>query len=244
MAFPLLLPLLFTVGSTVANSMAAARQAKARDNALAAERIRQRGLDQEAQALNARAQDRFEGFEGKQGETATKLGDYLATADVQPDVANAQAASAMPTTQNNIVTREMAKKAGDAKRFTDRQAESLGNLRSFGDLLGDTSRMQGRDASLIGQIGGFKRGSSNVLPLELEAAMQKGGGLRLLGDILGGLGSIGMTSALTGGGGLAGLFGGGAAPMSALTTAQGAGATAGSLARSTPSLYPQLPRIY
>lgn len=243
MGFPLLLPLLFTVGSTVANTLAAKQQAKARDNAMAAERIRQRGLDQEAQALNTRSQDRYEDFEGRQGEKATKLGDYFATAQPQADALNASAASVMPTTANDIVTREMAKKSADAARFTNQQAGALGNLRSFGDLLGDTSRMQGRDASLVGQIGGFKRGSSNVLPLELEAAAQKGGGLRFLGDVLGGLGSIGMTSALTGGSGLAGLFGG-AAPATALKTASVAPAAAGSIVRSTPGLYPLASGIY
>jgi hypothetical protein len=218
----LLLGGLATVGSTVANAAAARQAAKARDNALAAERIRQGALDREAQALNASSQDRFQDFEGKQGEKAKGLGDYFATAETSappdPGVANALAASVSPVASNDIVTRENAKQLGRAKAFTDQQAGALGELRSFGDLLGDTSRAQGRDASLLGQIGGFKRGSSNILPLELDAAAQKGSGLRLLGDILGGVGSIGINAGLTGGGGLGKLFGGASAATGPITS--------------------------
>ncbi|AAL44650.1 hypothetical protein EN41_19925 [Agrobacterium tumefaciens] len=61
---------------------------------------------------------------------------------------------------------------------------ALGRLRAFGDVLGENSRLQARDASQIGQIGGFKRGSSNVMAYELDAANQKGNGLKLFGDAL------------------------------------------------------------
>jgi hypothetical protein len=212
MPLPLALVLggLATAGSTIANAAAMRQANKARENAMAAERIRQGRLDQEAQALNASSQDRYENFEGQQGDKAKALGDYFAEAETSappdPGVANALAASVMPSGTNDVVTREMNKQLGRAKDFTDQQAGALGELRSFGDLLGDTSRAQGRDASLLGQIGGFKRGSSNILPLELDAASQKGGGLRFLGDILGGLGSIGINAGLTGGG-LAGQLG-------------------------------------
>jgi hypothetical protein len=215
MPFPLALLLgsLASVGSVAANAAAANRINKARESTLAAERIRQGRLDQEAQALNASSQDRYQDFEGQQGEKAKSLGDYFATAEASappdPGAANALAASVMPSGSNDVVTRELDKQLGRAKQFTDQQAGALGDLRSFGDLLGDTSRAQGRDASLVGQIGGFKRGSSNILPLELDAAQQKGGGLQLLGDILGGLGSIGINAGLTGG--LSGLGGGAAA---------------------------------
>lgn len=194
---------LATAGSTVANAMAARRAADARNNALAAERIRQGKFDQEAAALNARSQDRYQDFEGQQDDKSKKLGDYFAQAEAatppDPGTANAVAASASPTSSNSIVTQEINKQMGRAKSFTDQQAGALGDLRAFGDLLGDTSRMQGRDAGLVGQIGGFKRGSSNILPLELEAASQQGQGLRLLGDILGGVGGIGLNMGLTGG---------------------------------------------
>lgn len=168
---------------------------------MAAERIRQGGLDKEAQALNAQSQDRYQNFEGQQDQRATQLADYF----TGQEVAEPSAEAAVPTSSSNITVREEAKQRGKATDFTNRTGIALGNLRSFGDLLGDTSRLQARDASQIGQIGGFKRGSSNVLGYELDDANNKGSGMRLLGDLAGGFGGVALNAGLSGGN----LFGGG-----------------------------------
>lgn len=183
-----------TAGSTVVNSMAASKAAKARDGALAAERIRQGTLDQEANAINAQSQDRYKDFEGQQQAEATKLGDYFA-GQTTPEPT---AAEALPSSGSNITVQEESKQRGQARDFTNKTGEALGNLRSFGDLLGSIGRDQARDASLIGQIGGFKGGSSNVLPFELDEASQKGSGLKLFGDILGGVGGLATSAGLSG----------------------------------------------
>jgi hypothetical protein len=194
-----------SAGSTVANTIGANKAAAARDDVLAAERIRQNTLDAEAQGLNTASQDRYQGFEGKQEATAKSLGDYFAApAPAEPG------ASVMPSATNDVVTSEINKKSDEAGAFAAKQGASLGELRSFGDLLGDTSLLQARDASKIGQIGGFKRGSSNVTPLELDEASQKGAGMGFLGDILGGAGSIATNYGLTRGPRVAG--GGGTRP--------------------------------
>lgn len=206
-----------TAGSTVVNSMAASKAAKARDGALAAERIRQGTLDQEADAINAQSQDRYKDFEGQQEAEATKLGDYFA-GQTTPEPT---AAEALPSSGSNITVQEESKQRGQARDFTNKTGEALGNLRSFGDLLGSIGRDQARDASLIGQIGGFKGGSSNVLPFELDEASQKGSGLKLFGDILGGVGGI-ATSAGLSGGNILGMGAKAAAPTVAKTTAAAA----------------------
>jgi hypothetical protein len=72
-------------------------------------------------------------------------------------------------------------------------------LRAFGDILGDTSRLQARDASQVGTIGSFKRGSSAVLPLELDEANHAGDGMKVFGDLLGGFGGIATSAGLSGG---------------------------------------------
>lgn len=205
-----------SVGSAIANSSAANQQAKARDQTLAAERIRQRQYDAEAQGINTRSQDRYEGFEGQREQKAQNLTDFFTAPPATADAgeANATAGSVMPSVSNDIVVREMDRRSGQAREFTDRQGAALGQLRAFGDLLGDTSRLQARDASLVGQIGGFKRGSSNVLPLELEAASQRGSGARMLGDILGGIGGLAMNAGISGGG-FGGAFGASAAAPAA-----------------------------
>lgn len=230
-----------TVGSTVANSAAAGRAANARTDVLNAERTRQGTLDQEAQALNDRSRDRYKDVDGQREEKAQKLGDYLAApAEAGP----ANQAAAMPAPTNNIVTREMNRKSDEAGAFVGQQGQALAQLRSFGDLLGDTSRAQARDGSLVGQVGGFKRGSTNIMPLELDAASQKGAGLRTLGDIMGGLGSIGLSAGLTGGGGsLAGMFGGGQ-PLTAMGAASAPAAAGAILPRNAATLAPKFSGIY
>lgn len=150
----------------------------------------------------------------------------------------------MPQSTNSIVTREMNRKSNEAQEYVGQQGRALAEMRSFGDFLGDTSRLQGRDASLVGQIGGFKRGSSNMVPLELDAASQKGAGLRMLGDIMGGLGSIGMSAGLTGGGGkIASMFGG-AKPMTAMGSAGGMARAGSVVAPNTATLAPRFSGIY
>lgn len=191
--------LALTAGSTVVNTIAANKVAAAREDVLAAERIRQGQLDKEAAALNTQSQDRYQNAEGQQTAKARDLSEFF-TAPNTAGEANDSAASVMPSDTSDITVREMAKQTGAAKDFTGEQAQRLATLRSFGDMLGDNARFQARDAGLIGQIGGFKRGSSNVTPLELDTANQKGAGLQLFGDLLAGAGSLATIYGLTRGG--------------------------------------------
>ena len=164
---------------------------------MAAERIRQQALDREAKALNTQAQDRYQGFEGQQEERTGRLTELFNARNAEQAQATAEGSTeTMPASQSNIVTQETEKQLGRAKEYADQQGAALAGLRSFGDVLGELSLGTARDASYVGQIGDFKRGSSNVLPYELEAANQKGGSLKLLGDILGGVGTTMTTAGL------------------------------------------------
>lgn len=191
-----------TAGSVVSNQIAANRQQAARDDALRAERIRQRGLDQQADALNARSQQDYDTFGEDQEQRAGELGQMFTEQRASTEGANAEASQEMASvapTSSNLVMREEASQRAKARDFTNAQGLALGDLRAFGDVAGDKARKQARVAGEIGQIGGFKRGSANVLPLELDAAMQEGGGFRFLGDLLG-LGSAAVASGAFGGG--------------------------------------------
>lgn len=106
----------------------------------------------------------------------------------------------MPTSTSNIVVKEEAKQRDKARALTDQSGAALGELRAFGDVLGTISRDQARDAGAVGQIGGFKSGSSGVLPFELDEAGRAGDGMKLFGDILGGAGSVATGAGLSGGG--------------------------------------------
>ncbi len=188
-----------TVGSTVANSIAAKQVDKARASALEAERIRQGKLDQENEALNLGARERYQDFDGQQEERASKLGDYYTENEAAAAADTQSAVDAMlPSSGSAITIQEVNKQSGLAKAFTDQQGQALGELRAFGDVLGGIGRAQARDAASIGQINGFKRASSGITPLELEAANQKGAGARMFGDILNLGGSFALNKGLGG----------------------------------------------
>jgi len=185
-----------TGASAAANSAAQSKVQSARDDAMAAERIRQKGFDREADATNAHAQGQYEDFSGKQDQRKTELADYYKGQTAQP--VDQTGPVALPASSSNVTVQAENTARGQAKAFTDKQGETLAGMRSFGDLLGTLGRGTARDAITVGQIGGFKKGSSAVLPYELEAANSKGSGMKMLGDILGGVGKIGIGAGLSG----------------------------------------------
>lgn len=164
---------------------------------LAAERIRQSGFDQQTAALNNQSQDRYVGFTPQMQERAATLGDVL-NSRVAPDP-NSTAPSALPSSSSGVVNQEVGKQRGEAQAYVDQQTGALADMNSFGDLLGEISLMQGRDASQIGTIGGFKRGSQGIVPLELSEAAKAGDDQRLFADLLGGAGSIATGYGIGGG---------------------------------------------
>jgi hypothetical protein len=185
--------------------MAQSRVQSARDDAMAAERIRQQSLEHEAQAVNEGARTRYNDFQGQEDQKAQTLGDYFNKQNLangtKPEGTPAAATptDTTPTSSNVLVQAEQAKQMGKAKAYSDQQGSALGNLRAFGDLLGGISRLQARDAGTIGQIGGFEKGSASVLPYELDAAGHAGDGMKMIGDLAGGFGSLGVSAGLKGG---------------------------------------------
>jgi len=188
-----LIGLALTAGSTAMNSMAAGKVAGARKGVLGAERTRQAGYDAENDTLNTQSQDRYTNFGDKQAATAGTLADYYSGQTVAP-----QSPDLIPTSTSAIVQQDEAAKRGDARDYTTQQGEALAKLRAFGDLLGENSLGQARDAGAIGQINGFKRGSSDVTAYELDAANHQGDGLKTFADLLGGVGSIATGAGLGG----------------------------------------------
>lgn len=190
-------------GGTAANYYGQTQAANARDDVLAAERIRQRGYDKEADALNKKSQGLYENFGAKQGQTGSDLSamfrDASAPAQSAPAGRTAAPQEVMPASTSNIVNREQSKQQSLADAFVGQQADALGNLRAFGDLMGSNSREQAKNASLLSQILGFKTGSSRVAGLETEQASHAGDGWSMAGEVAKGLGSIGLSAGLSGG---------------------------------------------
>jgi hypothetical protein len=216
-----------TGGGIYASSRAERQRIKARNNTLATERARQDEFAEKAAAQNAAARDRYRDAEAQQQAKATDLQalfrDAPTTADGALADANVSAASVLPSATSDILVREQGKQRDATEAFTGQQADARARLRSFGDLFSDIGTATARDAGYIGQTNAARQGSANVLPYELEAANQKGAGLRLLGDVLKGLGSIALT------GGMAGAFSAPAATAAGVGGgAAGAGGAAGS----------------
>ncbi|MDV2964523.1 hypothetical protein RZ532_00925 [Nitratireductor aquimarinus] len=181
MAIPFLLPLLFTAGSLAANTIGANKAASAMASVQNAERQRQKQMDEQAYAINDKSRDRFEDFEGKQGDKTSELADYFKGAATSEPT---EAMTAAPQSDSNLVVASDAEAASAARARADDSAEKRAAFRSFGDLLGDFGRFGLRDAGELNMLRGFKRGSQSVLPMELEAAQQKGRGWMMLGDLL------------------------------------------------------------
>lgn len=184
-----------TVGSLAANSAASGQVASARNDAMAAERIRQKGLDDKSAALNAGAQDRYKGAPADIQAKGGELGDYFGG---QTTAVQAGTPAALPASSSNVTVQEQGKQGGKADAFNAQQGDALGNLRAFGDVIGGLGRQTGRDAQTLGQIGTDKRISAGILPHELEDANSAGDGLSTLGDILGGAGQLATTAGLSG----------------------------------------------
>lgn len=162
----------------------------ARAGVINAERSRQAGFDAENTALNTGAQDRYTGFGGQQAVRGQQLGDYFASGGPAP--------GAIPGGHSPLISGEIAKQNGISQMFGDQQSHALGNLRSFGDVMGGISRLQGRDANSIGQINSFKHGSAGVTGLELENANHAGDSTKFWADLIAGAENIAMAAA-TGG---------------------------------------------
>lgn len=190
-----------TAGSVAANSAAASQVAGARAGALCQERQRQAALDAEARGVNERSRKLYDDFGGQQAARAKSLDNYFTKGTGQPPANTGAASTApaetMPASSSGLVVQEQAKQGAKAQAYSDQQGAALGELRSFGDVLGDTNRAQARNAGTIGQLNSFKAGSSAVLPYELEAANTKGAGLKGFADVLAGVGGLGMRVGLS-----------------------------------------------
>lgn len=180
-----------TGASIAANSSAQGDVNRARDRAITGERGNQASLDEEIASLNAGSQDRYTDFGAKEDAKTGSLADFFGGLS-EPG----HAASVMPASHSTVTNEAIDKEMAAASAYGTQQDQSLAKLRSFGDVLGDIGRDQARDATQIGELGSFKRGSAGVNSLELNAANEAGGKKRLLGDVLALVGSTALKAGI------------------------------------------------
>lgn len=179
--------------STALNASAQSKVQAARDDAMAAERQRQTLLDREAYAVNNESRNTYKDVDKKEGKRSKALSEYFTAQKVE-----APKESLLPTSASNVTVQEEGKQRAQAADFTKRTGDALGQLRSFGDLMADNSLNQAQGAMQVGQIAGYKRGSSDVLSYELDDANRAGDGLKLFGDIVSGVGGLALSKGLSG----------------------------------------------
>jgi hypothetical protein len=204
---PLLLAGLFTGGSVLANSLGAGQQSRAVAQTLQAERERQNRLDAEARAISEASRARYDDMGGQTDAKAASLSDLYADTAGEANANPSRPIASAPASSSNIVA---SAEAAEGQRVAGNAADERGRLarmRAFGDVMGGIGFDQARAGQQIGQIGGFMRGSQNVMPLEMNGAQMRGSGMRMVGDLLNMAGGVATQRALIHPDSLAALFG-------------------------------------
>lgn len=198
---------------TAAQAAGAAKAKKAMNGAREAERIRQKGYQDEASAVFDKSKANADKGSQDSQQAASEAARQEAYAkNVEDAKAPALAIGdnlAGDNSASAVINDEAARQSSRATAFAAQQGNAKAALQSFGDLQFNNSIYNNRAGNQLGTLGNFMRGSANVLPYEMEAASHKGDGLNALGSIL----QLGGTVAGVGAG--AGWWGGGEAAAGA-----------------------------
>ena len=138
----------------------------------------------------------------------------------------------LPGSTPDVVKTEIARRMTEALDAGKQEARGIARLGAFGDWQGDAGRVMGENANDLGKYVSFASGSSNVLPLELQAANQEGQGAMLASDVLGVAGNAaGMYGAT--GGTYSDIFGGGGTAPASMAGGSGPLQRYGTVQRKT-----------
>ena len=171
-----------TIGGTLVQKMGQDKARKAGRNAQIAETTRQDKLADEARAALNVSVDDFGDTETDMQAAAAKIGERIQAAMVK-----AKGGVAIPDSQTRglpaIVKSDIKGREADGAAEGKANARRQANVSSFGHTVLDKNAGLVQNRNIVDMITGLQNGSLNVLPLELEAAQQKGSGLRMIGDI-------------------------------------------------------------
>lgn len=178
-----------------ASQVAGQRKAqKAMDGAREAERIRQKGYQEQSDAALGKSLAGAEKGSQDSAEAdafaARKAASDEATASVRQPVEATGANLAGDQTANAVIDAEMARKGAAALGFAGQQGGAKAKLLSVNDLNFANAIANARALQEQGRIANFAKGSADVLPVELEAASRKGQGLQTLGTALSAAGTV------------------------------------------------------
>jgi len=191
---PAIVALALTAAGSAAQAAGARRAAKAMAGARTAESIRQKGFQDQANAI-------VDDSLNKSGKDATDKGmaDAAAQRAAASDAAVADVRAPIEATGKNIagdqtVNAVMASEGDVAANknlgYATQQGRAKANMLSFNDVTFQNAINNIRAGQQLNTTSNFMRGSSNVLPIEMEAASNKGQGLKTLGNMLSTAGSV------------------------------------------------------
>lgn len=178
-----------------ASQVAGQRKAqKAMDGAREAERIRQKGYQEQSDAALGKsmagaekgAQDAIEG----KALAERKAASDAAVAEVRQPVEATGANLAGDQAANAVIESEKAAQAAKSLGFASQQGGAKAKLLSVNDLNFANSIANARALQEQARIANLAKGSADVLPIELEAASRKGQGLQTLGTLLSTAGTV------------------------------------------------------
>lgn len=186
-----------SLGGVVANKAGADQVAGARGGLMNTELARQFGYDTESQGINNQARDRYANTGADMDARKKSVADFYA-ANNEGLPAAGPTAGAMPASSSGIIVQEGKRQGERTAAFNAQQNSAAADLRSFGDVLASKNLGTARDAGQLGAVNGFKAGSNAVLPLELQSANAAGNDMKMLGDVLGGIGTAATFAGLSG----------------------------------------------
>jgi hypothetical protein len=165
------------------------------------ERTRQHGFEQDQVAKFQDSLNSVGNLGSKDAQDAAAANRLSAFKAVTQD-ANPAATGYLPSTPSapKIVADEGAQVGAKENATTGSLSQALANLGGFSDLKLGTDTAIGRNSQAIAQTGGFMRGSLDALQPEMDAAKQKGSGLRTLGSLAQSIGGAMLSGGMGGGG--------------------------------------------
>lgn len=188
-----------SAGSMLANNEAQSEVAGARSGVLSSEAGRQQGFNTEANNFNTASTAGYDNTTGKMAGRAADVSNFYKSQNGGLPVSG-PTTGVIPASSSNIVNSEGKAQQGKVATFNSQQDDALGKLRSFGDILSGSDRNTAINTANVGTINSFKKGDASLTPLLLENANNAGNGMKMFGDILGGLGKVGMVAGLSGAG--------------------------------------------
>jgi hypothetical protein len=194
MCNPAIFALALTAAGSAAQAAGARKAAKAMEGARIAESIRQKGFQSQADSINSESLSKSGRDMTDKGmaesAAARSAASDAAVADVRRPVEATGSNLAGDQTANQVMATEGDLAAAKNLNYATQQGRAKANMLSFNDVTFQNAINNIRSGQQLNTVGNFMRGSSNVLPIELEAASRQGDSLKTLGTTLSTAGSV------------------------------------------------------